>query len=102
MFQMRKWVVVVVTLAVLVGMAAPVMAEETKGRLKSISTDKKEFTFLDKDTKEWTFQLGDDAKVTLIDKAVRLEDLKPGDEVTVIYEKKGNAFVAREIRCDKR
>ena len=102
MIRLPKWVVVVLALAIVVGMAAPAVAAEVKGKIKTVSADKKELTCTDKDGKEWTFQIPAETKIRLADKDVKLNDLKAGEEVTVTYEKKGDTFIASEVRCEKK
>jgi hypothetical protein len=102
MVQVPKWLVAVIALFLMVGLAAPVLADETKGKIKTVSADKKEFVFTDKDNKDWTFQVSDDAKIKLEDKDIKLNDLKPGDMVTVTYTKKGDKLIATEVKCEKK
>jgi hypothetical protein len=44
---------------------------------------------------------GEDGKVRLGDKDVKLNDIKKGDEVTVTFEKKGDKLIATEIKCKR-
>jgi archaeosine-15-forming tRNA-guanine transglycosylase len=102
MVRMPKWLVVVVALAFLAGLASPAFAEESKGKIKSVTADKNEFVFTDKDNKDWTFQMAKEAKVKLANKDVTLNDLKPGDEVIVVYEKQGDRLIATEVRGERK
>jgi len=102
MVRLPKWFVVVLALIVLVGLAMPVLADETKGKIKSVSADKKEFVFSDKDGKDWTFQMAEDAKIKLGDKDIKLNELKAGDEVTVTYKKVGDNLIASEVLCERK
>jgi Cu/Ag efflux protein CusF len=98
-----KWLFVVLALALVVILAAPALAAETvKGQIKKVTPDTKQFVLTDKDGKEWTFEMDEAAKVRLADKDVKLEDLKPGDEAEVTYEKKGDKFIAQEVRCQRK
>jgi len=72
-----------------------------KGKVKSITADKKEFTVTDNNGKDWNFTLSADAKIRLGDKEVQLNDMKRGDEVTVTYEKKGDQLIATRIQCKR-
>src|SRR5947209_12217455 len=99
MVRLPKWLLVVLTLAFLAGLATPAVAAEAKGKIKSVTADKKEFVLTDKDGKDWDFTLGDDAKVRLGDKDIKLNELKKGDEVTITYEKKGDQLIATEVKC---
>jgi hypothetical protein len=85
-----------------VGLASPALAAEAKGKVKSVTADMKEFVVTDKDGKDWTFTLGDDAKIRLGDKELRLNELKVDDEVTFTYERKGDKMTATEIRCERK
>jgi Cu/Ag efflux protein CusF len=98
MVRLPKWVVVVLALALLFAFAAPSFAEATHGKIKSVAADNKEFVFTDKDGKDWTFQLTDDARIRLGTKDLKLADLKTGQEVAIIYDKQDNKLMARVIR----
>ena len=98
MIRMPKWLLMVLAMTLLVAVAAPVMAEEVKGKIKSISADKREFTVTDNDGKTHDFILNEDGKVKLGDKDGKLNDLKEGDEVTITYEKKDNKMMVSEIK----
>jgi Cu/Ag efflux protein CusF len=101
MIRLPKWFLLVLAVALLAAFAAPVMAEEAKGKIKSITADKKEFTVTDTDGKTLEFILADDGKVKLGDKDGKLNDLKEGDEVTITYEKKDGKMMVSEIKCKK-
>ncbi len=101
MLRLPKWIVVVLALAFLVALAAPTMAADTKGKIKSVAADKQEFVLTDTAGKEWTFQMDKDAKIRLGDKDVTLKELKANDEVDVKYEKVGEKLIAKEIICKK-
>ena len=98
MIRLPKWLLVVLALAVLVALATPVLAEETKGKIKSVSADKKEFVMTDNNGKDWEFTLSDEGKVMLGDKDIKLDELKEGDRVTITYEKKDGKLMASEIK----
>jgi biopolymer transport protein ExbD len=102
MVRLPKWLVVALALVLIVGLATPVLAAETKGKIKSVSADKNQFVFTDQDGKEWTFDVDKDAKIRLADKALKLDELKAGDEATVTYEKQGDKLIAKEVRCEKK
>jgi Cu/Ag efflux protein CusF len=98
MIRLPKWLLVVLAVAVLVAFAGPLVAAETKGKVKSISADKKEFVMTDENGKDWEFTLTDEGKVTLGDKDIKLNELKEGDQVTITYEKKGDKLMASEVK----
>ena len=93
--------VALVAVVIMVGLAAPVLADEAKVKIKSVDADKKMFVATDKDNKEWTFKMADDGKITLADKEIKLTDLKAGEVVTVTFDKKGTDLIAKEIKVDK-
>src|SRR6516165_5416757 len=99
MVRLPKWLVVVFALVVLLGVAAPAIAAEAKGEIKTVGTD--QFVMTDSNGKDWTFQLDKDAKVRLGDKDIKLATLKKGDKVEVTYEKKDGKLIATEIRCKR-
>jgi biopolymer transport protein ExbD len=101
MKRVPTWFVVVLALAFLVALAAPALAADAKGKIKTINADKDEFVITDADGKDLTFMLDKDAKVTLADKDVKLKDLKKDAEVEVKYDKKGDILIAKEVKCKK-
>jgi hypothetical protein len=102
MIRLPRWFVLVLALAFLVGLAVPVLAADTKGKIKSVAADKDEFVLTDKDGKDWTFHMDKNAKVRLGDKNITLKDLRPGEEATVSYDKEGTRLIAKEVRCEKK
>lgn len=102
MIRLPKWAALLLALALLLGLAAPVLADEAKGRIKSVTADKNEFVLTDSNAKDWTFQVDDNAKIRLGDKDGKLNELKVGDEVTIQYKKSGDKLTANEIRCERK
>jgi Cu/Ag efflux protein CusF len=103
MIRLPKWLLVMLALAVIISIAAPAMADTTKGKIKSVSADKNEFVFTDKDAKDWTFQVADNVKIATADNpAAKLTDLKAGDEATITYRKEGDKLIATDVRCEKK
>ncbi len=100
MIRLPKWVFVVLALTLVVGTA--VAADTAKGKIKSVTADKQEFVLTDTNGKDWTFHMDPKATVRLNDKDSKLADLKPGDDVEIKYEKKGDRFVAEDIRCTRK
>jgi hypothetical protein len=100
--RLPKWLLVVLALTLLVGLAAPVLADEARGKIQSVNADKNEFVVTDNNAKDWTFQMDPDAKVRLNDQDKKLSDLKKGDEVRVTYQKKGEKLVCTQIRCERK
>jgi hypothetical protein len=101
MIRMPKWLLLTLAVTLLVVFAAPALADEAKGKIKSVSADKKEIVVTDKDGKDWTFVLNDDGKVALGDKDGKLNDLKEGEEVTITYEKKDDKLMASKIHVKR-
>ncbi|TMQ35302.1 MAG: hypothetical protein E6K70_03005 [Planctomycetota bacterium] len=100
--RLPKWLMLVLVMVFMLGLVAPVLAEDTKGKIKTITADKNEFVFTDSQGKDWTFHMDDNAKIKLNDKDSKLKDLKEGDEVTVTYKKDGDKLIATEVRCEKK
>jgi hypothetical protein len=101
MLRSPKWLVIVLVLGGVLGLVAPVMAAESKGKIKSVDGDKNEFVFTDKDGKDWTFHMDKTGKIQQGTKEMKLTELKKGDPVTVVYDKDGDKLVAKEIRCER-
>ena len=76
MIRLPKWFLIVLAMTLLLAVAAPVLADEVKGKIKSITADKREFTVTDSDGKNHEFVLNEDGKVRLGDKDLKLIDLK--------------------------
>src|SRR6266852_5988759 len=102
MVRLPKVLVVVLALAFMFGLAAPLLAAETQGKIKSVVADKNQFVMTDKDGKDWTFQADPGAKIRVGTKDSKLNDLKSGDEVTITYEKQGDKLLAKEVRCERK
>jgi Cu/Ag efflux protein CusF len=97
MVRLPKWLVVAFALAILVAFAAPSYAQVTHGKIKNVTADKKEFVFTDRDGKDWTMAVADNARIRLTDKDLKLNDLKAGDDVAIIFEKEGGKLIAHVI-----
>jgi hypothetical protein len=97
MIRLPKWLLIVLAVVVMAAVASPVLADEARGKIKSITADKKEFSVTDKDGKTWEFVLTDDGKVRLGDKDGKLNDLKEGDEVTITFDKKDDKNMATKV-----
>jgi hypothetical protein len=86
----------------LLAVAMPLLAAETKGAITSVAADKNQFVMRDTDGKNWTFHLNATGKVFINDKEGKLADLQAKDEVTVTYEKAGDNLNASEVRCTRK
>lgn len=96
----------IVLIALALVLTLPILAQdETKiqGKIKSVTADKNEFVLTGKeDAKDYKFQLDLKAKVQVNKTAGKLEDLKTGDEVTVMYRKEAGKMMATKIQCARR
>jgi Cu/Ag efflux protein CusF len=102
MIRLPKLILVVLALAVLLSLTGSAVAADTaKGKIKSISADKKEFVLTDQNNKDWTFHLNDESKVRLANKDVTLNDLKVGFQVEITYEKQGDRLMVKQIRAEQ-
>jgi Cu/Ag efflux protein CusF len=101
MIRLPSWMLVVLAMALLIGLTAPVLADEAQGKIKSVSADKNQFVLTDTKGKDWTFDLDAKATVRVNDRAGKFNDLKAGDEVTITYNQKGDKLIAREVRAKR-
>jgi hypothetical protein len=88
-------------LVFLAALAAPALALEAQGTIKSVTAEKEQLVVTDANGKDWTFHLEKDGKIQLGDKEVKLNELKAGAKVTIKFEKKDGKLMAQEIRCEK-
>jgi hypothetical protein len=91
----------VLALALLAGLAVPVLADEAKGKIKNLTAAKKEFVFTDKDGKDWNCLLADDGKVSINNQDKNFSDLKEGDEVTITYEKQNEKLKVSKLEAKR-
>jgi hypothetical protein len=96
----------IVLIAMVLVLTLPILAQdETKiqGKIKSVTADKNEFVLTGKDdAKDYKFQLDLRAKVQVNKTAGKLEDLKTGDQVTVMYRKEAGKMMATKIQCTRK
>jgi hypothetical protein len=102
MIRLPKWLIAVFVIALVLGLAAPVLADSAKGKIKSLSADKNELIVTDSNGKDLTFQTNAQSKVQLNNKDSRLNDLKVGDEVTVTFDKEGDKMIAKRIDVERK
>ena len=102
MVRIPKWFALLLVLVFVLALGAPALADEAKGKIKSIDADKSQFVLTNANGKDWTIHMADSAKVRLNDKDSKLDNLKVDDVVTITYEKKGDRLEATEIRCDRK
>src|SRR5438093_8423662 len=101
MSRLRTGLGLALAIALLALVANVARAEEMKGKIKSITPDKREFSVTDNVGANWDFLLDENGKIRLDEKDVKLSDAKEGDEVTVTYEKKDGKLIASEVRVKK-
>jgi Cu/Ag efflux protein CusF len=99
MIRLPKWLPVVLCFAFLVGLTARACGAEAtaRGKVKSIEADKKQFILTDLNGKDWTFTVADNTIIRTADKETKLADLKPGDDVSIVYDKGVTQFTANYI-----
>jgi len=81
------------------GDTAPTMADEVKGKVKSVDDTKNQFVMTDAAGKDITIHLNRHGKVFINDKAAKLSDLQAGDEVTTTCEVRNEQHHASEVRA---
>jgi Cu/Ag efflux protein CusF len=102
MFRTQRWLGVV-SLGLVLALMLPVLAAETaRGTIKKVSAADKEVVVTDTNNKDMTFSVGVKTKIFHNDKAVKLQELKEGGEVTISYDKQNGTFIANEIRCQSK
>ena len=72
-------------------------AEETKGTIKSVDTEKKEVV-LSGLLRNTIYELNKDSQICLDGVKSKIDDLKEGDQAVITYEKKGEHMIASEVR----
>src|SRR5262245_52206052 len=98
--MLRKLVAALFALMICAGVS---LADEIKGKVKEVNTEKNTLTVTVGD-KDQTFTLNDDTQVlnpkgnAVKDKAKSLKGLKPDTEVTITSEKKDGKNVAVKIQ----
>jgi len=99
MIRLPKWLPVVLCFAFLVGLTARACGAEAtaRGKIKSIEAEKKQFVLTDLNNKDWTFTVADTATIRSADKDAKFNDLKQGDDVSIVYDKGITQFTANYI-----
>ncbi len=78
------------------GGGGPGRADEAKGKIKKVSPETKQFVLIDGAGKDWTIHV-DPARISIAGKAAQLTDLKPGDEVDIVYTRQNDKLNATAI-----
>ena len=99
MMRLSKCGALVFVVVLLLGVAAPALAGETRGKIKKVEADKFEFVLETDAGKTMTFMMDEDAQVIINDQQATLADLRPGDVVRIAGRQDGNQWMAIEIRC---
>jgi Cu/Ag efflux protein CusF len=73
-----------------------------QGTVKKVDASNNQVMVTDRDNKEWTYHFTDKGRVTLGTKQGKLSDLKDNDKVIVVYEKKGDQYLVRDICAERR
>ena len=101
MIRLPNWTLVALALVFMLGLTAPVLADEAQGTIKSVAADKNEIVLTDSLGKDQTFHAAAKCKVLIGDKEGTLSDLKKGDEATITFDKKNGKMTATEIRVKR-
>ena len=98
--RLPKFFLALLTLATLLALTSPGWAAEepTRGTIQSVSADKHQLVMTDRNGKSWTFHVMEQAPIFIPNEAsARLSELKTGDDVSLLYEKKGDQLQAGAI-----
>jgi hypothetical protein len=87
----------VLALALLLVIAAPALADETRGNIALIDPDNHTFTLVDENNNvlQLRFLVGGDVRIN--DQEATIWDLQPGDPVTVNYDRSNGELLANAI-----
>jgi Cu/Ag efflux protein CusF len=101
MIRLPNWTLLALALVFMLGLTAPVLADEAQGTIKSVAADKNEIVLTDSLGKDQTFHAAAKCKVLIGDKEGTLSDLKKGDQATVTFDSKNGKMNATEIRVKR-
>lgn len=107
MMRLPLWLLGVLALALLIGLATPVLADDkpgqanqntqaqkdqtkqamdtARGEITKVMADQHRFTLKADNGREWTFRVGQNDKIRVNDKETSLADLKTGEQITVHF-----------------
>jgi len=109
MIGMTKWLLAVLALGLVLGLATPLLADEERGdrgqqatgtvqgQVQQVDADQNQIVLKDQQGRERTFHVRRDAQVRLNGKDSRITDLRQGDQVTISYVR-----VAQDVRSPQR
>jgi hypothetical protein len=90
-----NWLHLSLALALALVMASPSLATV---KVKSVAANQHQIVVTDKDGKDWTYTVTDGAKIFLANgKEGKLSDLKAGEEVTLLWEKRADKYFTNAI-----
>src|SRR5438445_9512105 len=87
MIRLPKWTLVALALVFMLGLTAPVLADEAQGTIKSVTADKNELVLTDSLQKDLKFHATSKCKVLIGAKVVTLSVLKKGDQATRPFDR---------------
>jgi len=98
MKQVSKFFAGVLSVALMLGLALPVLADEAKGTVRTVHGDKNDIVIkgIVNDT---TYYLDKGAWVILDGRKSKLTDLREGDKAAITYEKRGENLVSFGVRA---
>jgi hypothetical protein len=99
--NVQKSLAVALIVALLVGLAIPVLAAETKGKIAAVRPLKNELVVTE-NFKNLTFQVNNGTRIYLNDLESKLADLQPGDDARVAFEKEGQHLIATVVHCRRK
>jgi len=93
MMRSQKWLVAILAVGVVIAWSHPLWAADerpTRGTVQNVNADQHQLTIKDRDGKNWTFHILDNAVIFEPNQAsTRLNDLKSGDDVSLLWMRKG-------------
>jgi len=90
-----------VVFALLLGLAAPALAAQAKGKIKSVDGDNKEFVLTDNDGTDLKITMAADGKVFINNEEKKVSDLKVGDKADVTYQREDNKNKASLVKATR-
>jgi hypothetical protein len=102
MMRFSKSLVCVVALLVVLGGTGVAVADEVSGTIRAISLFEDQF-IVTANGRDWVFSMGASGNVYLNDQHVRLHDLRPGDNVNVMYnyDRDNIRLMVQEVRASR-
>src|SRR5262249_41367747 len=95
MIRLPKWFSLALALGLVMLLGVPALADV---KVKSVAPDTKMITVTDRDGKDWTYTLTDNARIFLgTGTPGRLNDLKAGDNVELLWEKRADKYFTNAL-----